>query len=210
VTEEAAQRGRAFATFAFTPAVKAAQERYGARRSNLALERIADRQDTLGTEERHFIEARDSFYQATVTETGWPYVQFRGGPVGFLRVVDEKTIGFADFRGNAQYLSVGNLNADPRVALILLDYSHQRRLKVWGRANVVDASEEPALAASLTVPGYRAKVERAILISVEAFDWNCPQHITPRFTSEEVEAAMARLRAELIILRQKLAEKNRA
>ena len=197
---------RAFAEIAFTPSVKAAQAEYGSCEANLAFERDARWDDVLGDAERRFLAERDGFYQATVSESGWPYVQFRGGPAGFLQVIDSKTIGFADFRGNTQYLSVGNINADGRVALILLDYAHRRRLKIWGRATVVRGSEDPHLVARLTMPGYRARVERAIVIAVKAFDWNCPQHITPRFTEDEVRAAVAPLRAEVEALRERLAQ----
>jgi predicted pyridoxine 5'-phosphate oxidase superfamily flavin-nucleotide-binding protein len=195
---------RAFAEIAFTPSVKAAQTRYGTRRSNQAFEEDVEREDELGELERAFIGERDGFYLATVSETGWPYVQFRGGPAGFLKVLDSRTLGFADFRGNVQYLSVGNLDADGRVAMILVDYAHQQRLKLWGRARVIPGVDDPALVKRLVVPGYQARVERAIVIAVEAFDWNCPQHITPRFTEAEVEAAVAPLKAELASLRARL------
>ena len=141
--------------------------------------------DRLGDLEVDFIEARDGFYQATVSETGWPYVQFRGGPAGFLKVLDEGTIAYADFRGNVQYISAGNLAASDRVALILMDYANRRRLKIWARARLVHRDEDPELLARLEDRGYRAKVERAVVLSVEAVDWNCPQHITPRYTDAE-------------------------
>ena len=134
---------RAFTKIAFTPSVKTVQSLYGSRAAYATLEAGDDTGDTLTARETEFIRARDSFYQATVGETGWPYVQFRGGPVGFLRVLDSRTIGYADFRGNRQYLSVGNLNADGRVALILVDYPNRRRLKVWGRARLIHGSENP-------------------------------------------------------------------
>jgi len=196
--------GRAFAEIAFTPSVRAAQLRYGSRRLNEAHESAGERRDEIGEFEREFIETRDSFYQATVSETGWPYVQFRGGPPGFLKVIDPKTIAFADFRGNVQYLSVGNINADGRIALILMDYPNRSRLKIWGRARIVHESEDPALLAALKMPDYRARVERAIVIAVEAFDWNCPQHITPRFTEAEVQKIIEPLKAELEVLRARL------
>jgi len=134
-------------------------------------------------------------------ETGWPYVQFRGGPAGFLKVLDANTIGYADFRGNVQYISAGNLAHDGRVALILMDYAQRRRLKIWGRARLVDTRDDAALIERLEMPSYRVRIERAVIITVEAFDWNCPQHITPRYTEAEVEAATASLRAELEQLR---------
>ncbi|YBV94583.1 pyridoxamine 5'-phosphate oxidase family protein (plasmid) [Phyllobacteriaceae bacterium JZ32] len=177
---------RAFAKIAFTPSVKAAQERYGSRAGYQSFEHAEDHRDVLTSREAEFIAARDSFYQATVSETGWPYVQFRGGPNGFLKVLDSHTIGYADFRGNRQYITTGNIEADGRVSLILMDYPNRRRLKIWARARIVHEDEEPELLRRLEMPAYRARVERAVLMSVEAFDWNCPQHITPRFTEEEI------------------------
>jgi predicted pyridoxine 5'-phosphate oxidase superfamily flavin-nucleotide-binding protein len=153
--------------------------------------------DRLTANEVAFIAARDSFYMASVSETGWPYVQHRGGPPGFLKVLDETTLGFADFRGNRQYISVGNTAANDRVALILMDYPHRRRLKIYAHLEVRDLADDPALAAKLAAPGYRGRPERAILLHLEAFDWNCPQHITPRFTEAEIEAAVQPLRARL-------------
>jgi len=177
---------RAFSDIAFTPTVRRVQTQRGSRAAYEPLDHTDDRRDTLTEREAQFIAARDGFYQATVGETGWPYVQFRGGPAGFLKVLDGKTIGYADFRGNVQYVSVGNLLTDDRVALILMDYVHRRRLKILGRARLVDAREDPAVLARLVMPGYPARVERAVLITVEAFDWNCPQHITPRYTEAEL------------------------
>jgi predicted pyridoxine 5'-phosphate oxidase superfamily flavin-nucleotide-binding protein len=150
--------------------------------------------------EAAFIAARDSFYLASIAENGWPYVQHRGGPPGFLRVLDEKTLGFADFRGNRQYISVGNVGANDKVALMLMDYAGRHRLKVLGHAEIKDLSDDPALAAKLAVPGYKAKIERAILIHLEAFDWNCPQHITPRYSEAELGPALAPVRERLAAL----------
>jgi len=140
----------------------------------------------LGPGEMEFIAARDSLYQGTVGENGWPYVQHRGGPTGFLKILGPQTIGYADFSGNRQYISVGNLDGDDRVSLILMDYPAQRRLKIWGRARLVEEDAEPALVARLESPHYRARVERGVIITVEAFDWNCPKYITPRFTEREI------------------------
>ena len=165
------------------------------------LEPEIDRRDSLGPAEASFIVERDGFYQATVSETGWPYVQFRGGPGGFLKVLDEKTIAYADFRGNRQYVSTGNLTGNDRVALILMDYPNQRRLKLWGRARTVEASDDPELVAALHDETYRARPERAVVITVEAFDWNCPQHIPRRFTIDEFEEQFTRLREEIVRLR---------
>ena len=178
--------GRKFTELIFTPKVKAAQQQHHSRESNQALEASASRQDELTAREIAFIQARDSFYQATVGENGWPYVQFRGGPAGFLRVLDSKTLGYADFRGNVQYISLGNLTGDDRVCLILMDYPNRRRLKIWARAKIVLPQEQPQLIAQLEVADYRAVVQRGIVLTIEAFDWNCPQHITPRFSEQEL------------------------
>jgi len=178
---------RAFAKIAFTPNVQAAQVRMGSREAYRSAELGKLETVELSTYETEFIGARDSFYQGTVGENGWPYVQHRGGPAGFLKVLDAHTIGYADFSGNRQYISVGNLDGDNRVSLFLMDYPGQRRLKIWGRARLIDEDTEPALIARLESPDYRARVERGVVIAVEAFDWNCPKYITPRFTEREVE-----------------------
>ena len=187
----------AFTKIAFTPSVKAAQSLHGSRAAYARLEWSEDAGHELTPQEVEYIQERDGFYQATVSETGWPYVQFRGGPAGFLKVLDTKTLGYADFRGNRQYLSVGNINADGRMALILMDYANRRRLKIWGRAKVVHANEDPDLIASLELPAYRARVERAVVIAVEACDWNCPQHITPRFSEAEIAEWAAAMQQRL-------------
>ena len=207
---------RAFAEIAFTPTVRAVQRRRG---SAGAYDRVlapeTERGDRLGPDEAAFIAARDGFYQATVSETGWPYVQFRGGPPGFLRVLDERTIGYADFRGNRQYVTVGNLAGDDRVALILMDYPNRARLKLFGHARVLDAADDPALVERLQVPDYRGRPERAVLVTVAGFDWNCRQHIPQRFTPQELESTLGprisalngeigRLRAENAALRAQL------
>ena len=133
-----------------------------------------------------FISQRDGFYLATVNENGHPYVQFRGGPKGFLKVLDEKTLGYADFRGNLQYISVGNLSKNNKAALILMDYPNQTRLKIFAEIDVIDAADDPALIQRLTMPDYKARIERAMIFHVTAVDWNCPQHITQRFTMDEI------------------------
>ncbi|MGH8522972.1 MAG: pyridoxamine 5'-phosphate oxidase family protein [Gammaproteobacteria bacterium] len=148
---------------------------------------------------------RDSFYIGSVGENGWPYVQHRGGPKGFLKVLDEKTIGFADFRGNRQYISVGNVNEDDRVSLLLMDYPNRQRLKLWARARIVDPNEQPELVARLEMPTYRARIERGIVMTIEAVDWNCPQHITPRYTQAELEGLIAPLIEENRLLQAQLA-----
>jgi len=193
---------KAFATISFTESVKAAQSRYGSRERNQHFENLDDPRNTLGEFETEFIEARDSFYQATISENGWPYVQHRGGPAGFLRVLDHETIGYADYSGNKQYLSVGNLNANPRVSLILMDYPNRRRLKLWGSVRIVHEAEEPEIIARLEVPSYRARIERGIIIHVEAVEWNCPQHITPRYSKAEVDSIIQPLIEEIAFLRE--------
>ena len=134
---------------------------------------------------------------ATVSETGWPYVQHRGGPRGFLKLLDDRTLAFADYRGNRQYISTGNLATNDRAALILMDYPHRRRLKLYAHVEARDLTADPELATELALPGYRAKVERGLIIHLAAFDWNCPQHITPRFSEAELEPALAPFRARL-------------
>lgn len=195
---------RAYSDITFTPTVRDMQTRMGSRANYASLDTTDDRRDTLTQREAEFIEARDSFYQATVSETGWPYVQHRGGPTGFLKVLDEKTIGYADFRGNVQYISVGNLQGNDRISIILMDYANRRRLKLLGRVRLVSESEDPALVARLELPSYRARVERAFIITIEAYDWNCPQHITPRFTEAQVQEAVAPLHAEIASLKAAL------
>src|SRR4051812_47506236 len=183
--------GHKFAELAFTEAVKAVQDAMGSRSAYARREAGPDTNDRLGPIEVEFILERDGFYIASVSETGWPYVQFRGGPPGFLRVRSEKELGFADFRGNRQYVTTGNVTKDDRVSLFLMDYANQRRLKILGHMRLADVQNDPALRAQLAVAGYRAVIERAFLIKVEAFDWNCPQHITPRFTEDEIARAFA-------------------
>jgi predicted pyridoxine 5'-phosphate oxidase superfamily flavin-nucleotide-binding protein len=197
--------GNRFAEIAFTPAVQAQQEAHGTRANYARFSEGSPANDRITEEEELFIRARDGFYLASVSETGWPYVQFRGGPPGFLRVLDERTLGWADFRGNRQYVSTGNVSADARVGLILMDYANRRRLKILGRAELLEVGADDGLAARLAVPGYRAVVERAVLVRVEGFDWNCPQHNMPRFTLAEVEEASRPLRERIAELGQQLA-----
>jgi uncharacterized protein len=196
--------GHKFAEIAFTPTVKALQERLGSRANYARLEGAdADRNNILGPSETGFIAQRDSFYMASVGETGWPYVQHRGGPEGLVRVLDEKTIGFADFGGNRQYVSVGNFLKDDRASLFFMDYPNRTRLKLLGRVKLIEPSETETLA-KLTVPGYRARIERGFLIAVEAFDWNCPQHISARFAPAQIELSTAPLRKRIAELEAQL------
>jgi predicted pyridoxine 5'-phosphate oxidase superfamily flavin-nucleotide-binding protein len=194
-----------FLDIANTPSVRAAQEAMGS--AHVWQDFQGHRAFNAFTpDETDFIARRDSFYMATVSETGWPYVQHRGGPAGFLKVVDEKTLAFADYRGNRQYISLGNLGADNRAALILMDYAHRARLKIYARVEAVALNADPNLAALVATPGYRAKPERILLLHLEAFDWNCPQHITPRFTQAEIAAAMQPLHDRLGALETENAE----
>ena len=176
-----------FAEIMFTDGVKGAQEQLG---SHDRMESFADRagpNDTLTDAEAQFIEQRDSFYLATVNEDGWPYVQHRGGPPGFLRVIGPNRLAYADFRGNMQLLSVGNASGNDRVSMILMDYPNRRRLKLLGHMRVENASDVSSdVLAAIKPPNYRALVERIVTIDVVAFDWNCPQHITPRYTEAEI------------------------
>ncbi|MDP3333762.1 MAG: pyridoxamine 5'-phosphate oxidase family protein [Methylococcaceae bacterium] len=185
---------RAFAKISFTPDVQAVQTEMGSRMAYRAAELGEAETVALSAFEQAFIAERDSFYQATVSQSGWPYVQHRGGPAGFLKILDEQTLGYADFSGNRQYISVGNLRGDDRVSLLLMDYPGRQRLKIWGRTRVVDERNEPELLAKLELPDFRAPVERGIVIHVEAFDWNCPKYITPRYSQREVEALLAQAR----------------
>jgi uncharacterized protein len=197
--------GHKFAAIAFTPTVKHVQEQLGSRSNYARMEAgEAMRNHVLGPTEAGFIGERDSFYMASVSETGWPYIQHRGGPKGFVRVLDEKTIGFPDYRGNRQYMSVGNLMTNDRVALLFMDYPSRTRLKLLGRAKLIDVSDSVALE-RLQTPGYCAHIERGFLISVEAFDWNCAQHITQRYTLADVEQATASLRQRIAELETELA-----
>lgn len=199
---------RNFAEIAFTESVKAQQEKYGSRRSYARME-AQERGTEISLNEAEFIGERDGFYLATVGESGYPYVQFRGGPKGFLKVLDQRTLAYADFRGNLQYISVGNLQQNDKAALILMDYANRQRLKIYARIEVVEAKDAPELIAQLQDTAYNAQVERVMILHVEAFDWNCPQHITPRYTIEEVRELntplyehIAKLEAEVERLKQ--------
>jgi predicted pyridoxine 5'-phosphate oxidase superfamily flavin-nucleotide-binding protein len=185
-----------FLDIAVTPGVRAVQMAMGSDGvwGDFKGQREFDR---FAANEAQFIAARDSFYMATVSETGWPYIQHRGGPAGFLKLVDDRTLAFADYRGNRQYISVGNLAANDRVALILMDYAGRRRLKIYAHVEAVALDADPALVERVVDPGYKAKPERVLLLHLESFDWNCPQHIAPRFTESEIGQALAPLRQQL-------------
>ena len=195
-----------FLATTITPSVRAAQAHYygGARKLPPAPAR-----DLFTVEETDFLAARDSFYMATVTEDAWPYVQHRGGPPGFVKVLGPNQLGFADFGGNRQLISTGNLAVSDRVALFFMDYPRKERLKLLGHVRVLDAREHPQLADQLTpAPELRGRVERLFLIEVIAFDWNCPQYITPRYTEAEVEFAVAPLKQRIAELEAQLKSKN--
>ncbi len=176
---------------AFTPAVKAIQERLGSRSSYSGMEQRGGWQSSINPDLAGFIAKRDSFYLGTATASGQPYIQYRGGPRGFLKVVDEKTLGFADYRGNRQYISMGNLSENNRAFVFLMDYPNRQRIKIWGRAEVVEGDQD--LLERLHDPDHDAVPERVFLIHVEAWDVNCPQHITPRFTAEELAPQIQKL-----------------
>ena len=176
-----------------TPSVAAAQERYGSRTAQARHVERADVPGRLGPDEAEFVAAQDHFVLASVGETGWPYVQHRGGPAGFLKVLDDGAmLAWADFRGNRQYVSVGNVAANPKVSLLLLDQARQTRLKVLGEARVLDEPPEQ-LRRAVELPGHKATVERVVTVSVAGFDWNCPQHITPRWSAAELAPLLEEL-----------------
>lgn len=183
--------GRSYAKTMFGEASQRLQQRFGSRASYMRLAEQGQVDSALGPNELEFIAARDSFYLASVTEDGWPYVQHRGGPAGFFKVLDPGTLAFADFAGNKQYITAGNLATNDQVALFLIDYPNQARLKIIGHASLVGPGEQPELEAAVALADYRAKVERIFRIAVVAFDWNCSQHITPRYTVAEIEHASA-------------------
>ena len=186
----------------FNDAVKALQERHGSRAAYLKMDAAADgTPDTLTAKELDYIALRDSFYIASVNSDGWPYMQHRGGPAGFLRHIAGNRIGFADYRGNKQYISTANLAGNDRVSLFLMDYPNKDRLKLVGHAHSIELADDPSLVTSMMPEGYRAVPERAFLIDVIGWEWNCSQHITPRFTEAEISAAIQPMAAELNQLR---------
>jgi predicted pyridoxine 5'-phosphate oxidase superfamily flavin-nucleotide-binding protein len=193
-----------FMQMSLTPAVQAAEDRYFGRHHVMT---DAPERDALTEEEAAMIASRDSFYMGTTNADGWPYIQHRGGPAGFLKVLSPNLIGFADLKGNRQLLSTGNIDGDDRVALFLMDYPRHERLKILGHARVLDAREHPELADQLSpAPELRNRIERLFLIQVVGFDWNCPQYITPRYTEAEIEEIVAPLKARIAELEKRLAE----
>ncbi|HTE28714.1 pyridoxamine 5'-phosphate oxidase family protein [Flavitalea sp.] len=179
-----------YPSIAFTEAIKKLQEKAGSRASYARLENNTYVEGLTGNE-IEFIRERDSFYMASIGENGFPYIQHRGGPKGFLKILDAKRIGFIDFRGNMQYISVGNIETNNNVSLIMVDYPAMARLKILAKAVVIDLKDDPALYDSLNLPDYKFKAERMMTFNIEAYDWNCPQHIAPRYTLEEIQEAFA-------------------
>ncbi|NMF57253.1 pyridoxamine 5'-phosphate oxidase family protein [Pseudanabaena yagii] len=195
---------RQFGTIAFTPAVKAMQEKMGSRENYERFVANGADNNTVTPDVAQFIMSMEGFYLGTVTSNGYPYIQFRGGKAGFLKILDDQTLGFADYRGNVQYISVGNLSENDKAFLFLMDYRNRRRLKILGRARIVEDDAE--ILAQVQDLDYAAKVERAIVFTIEGYDWNCPQHIPVRYSQAEVEALQARITE----LEQLLAEAKNA
>jgi len=177
--------GQKFAEITFTPSVRAVQRQHGSHDSYKRMLSGETFNHVLGDKEANFIRARDSFYMASISESDWPYIQHRGGPAGFVKIINEKTIGFADYRGNRQYISTGNLIKNNRISLFFMDYPNRTRLKLLGYAEIIDLGQENIIK-QLEDTDYRAQLERGFIIHIEAFDWNCPQHITPRYSDNEL------------------------
>jgi len=193
-----------YASLAFTDVIKTLQERYGSRQ---IYDRVEKKTTVEGLQQREvdFIQERDSFYLASIGDNGFPYIQHRGGPKGFMHVIDAQTVGFVDYQGNKQYISVGNVLTHPQVSLILMDYARKTRLKIYARAEIVELTDRPDLLAQLDPADYRHTPERMIVLHVEAYDWNCPQHITPRYSIDEINDALAPLKDYISKLEAKVA-----
>lgn len=194
-----------YAKLAFTDAVKELQEKLGSRGAYERMEKMSV-VDGLTDNEKNFIEDRDSFYMASYGENEYPYIQFRGGPKGFIKVIDNKTIGFVDFIGNRQYISTGNISKNNKVALILVSYPHRARLKIYANAKIVDLKEDQALYNLLKPENYKFRPERMMVFEIQAYDWNCPQHITPSFTAEEIDQALLPQKEYIVSLENKVKE----
>lgn len=198
-----------FAEIAFTDAVKELQEQHGSRKGYERMEKF-NVIEGLSENEVGFIEDRDSFFLASIGEKNFPYIQHRGGPKGFVKVIDKQTIGFIDFSGNKQYISVGNFATNKNVALIMMDYPARARLKIFAKAEIVELNDNPELLASLDLGEYKYRPERMVLFHIEAYDWNCPQHIVPRFTVDEIQNVLKPELAKIEMLQlenKKLKEK---
>ncbi len=194
-----------FAEIAFTDAVKKIQERQGSRNSYERMEKFTII-DGLTINEVNFIQDRDSFYLASIGENEFPYIQHRGGPKGFLKLLDSKRVGFIDFVGNKQYVSVGNITTNPNVSLIMIDYPSKTRLKIFAKAEVVELKDNPELYDLLNVEDYKFRPERMMIFHIEAYDWNCPQHITPRYTVDEINEVFASQKEYLVKLEAEIKE----
>jgi uncharacterized protein len=194
-----------FTEIGFSPASKVLQEKFGSRASYARMEANTFF-DGLTENARAFIAQRDSFYMATTGENGFPYIQHRGGPKGFLKILDDNRLGFIDFIGNKQYISLVNLATNQKTALFLMDYTRQTRLKIYAKTEIIELKNDPTLFDLLDLEDYKFTPERMLVFHIEAFDWNCPQHITPRFTTEEVELALEPQKAYI----QQLAAENEA
>jgi predicted pyridoxine 5'-phosphate oxidase superfamily flavin-nucleotide-binding protein len=199
--------GHKFAEIAFTNNVKQVQSENNSRAGYSKMEQGYDANYLLGQSEAEFILSRDSFYMASVSETDWPYVQHRGGPKGFLKIIDEKTIGFADYAGNRQYISTGNFRNNDRVSLFLMDYPSKSRLKILGRISTVNGDDSEAISL-LNSAGFTGAIERGFIIHIEAYDWNCPKYITPRYTEDQIENMFAAIQNENTSLKEKLAQQE--
>jgi len=191
-----------FGSLVFTPLIKQLQELYGSRRQYERMEKAAASESRFTPFEVEFLEQRDSFYWATIGAAGWPYVQHRGGPKGFIKVPDDQTLALGDFRGNKQYISTGNLLSDNRVAIIMVDYPRQARLKILGRVDILEGKAAEIWLPKVRMPGEKTALERVFVIHLEAFDWNCPQHITPRYTAAEIREGMQAIETRIEALEQ--------
>lgn len=189
---------------AFTPAVKAIQMRKGSRQNYARMEEAGSWETRVTPELQAFIEAQTSFFLATANSAGQPYIQHRGGPLGFLKVLDEKTLGFVDFAGNRQYISLGNLQENPRAHLFLIDYAERKRVKIWGEAHVVE--DDPELVKRLMPENYKARASQVIVFRINAWDANCPQHIPQRFEATDVAAAIEERDQRITALETELAK----
>lgn len=196
-----------FAAIAFTKAVKEMQEKLGSRASYARMEKDSC-VDGLTENEIDFIAERDSFYMASFGENSFPYIQHRGGPKGFLKVLDAKRLGFIDFKGNMQYITVGNLTRNNNVALIMVDYPARARLKIYAKAEIVELKDDPSLFNALDLAAYKFRPERMMVLNIEAYDWNCPQHITPRYTVADIELAFASQRNRITELETEIKRLN--
>ncbi len=196
---------RNFAEIAFSDAAKELQEQYGSRNSYSRMEKFNE-VNGLTDGEFSFIENQNSFYLASLGTNGFPYIQHRGGPKGFLKVLDSKRLGFIDFTGNKQYVSVGNMATNAKVSLIMIDYPQKTRLKIYAKAEVIKLEEQPELYDLLDLDDYKFRPERMLVLNIEAYDWNCPQHITPRYTVDELETALIPQQKYIAKLEQQIKE----